>query len=697
MKSSNSIIKTVPHTVELIINSDDPLMATKYENELICMFTAPLMFLSAGINYIYRYLMLHEDFRCVLPDIIIFIIFGLILESYLRTERIPARQGTIGVSVLLSLVLFFVVGRYYEMMGNSVWTVAFVLIVMSLIRTTRVMLSIVGSASLMCIIYIILRFGYRSIEVTTLSIFDQVLLFVVLFIVSYAVNEMNTARYSKSREQYGELMMQKEEIAAAEEELRHQNARLEELNEQMAENEQKLYYLAHYDTLTKLPNRQRIIEELDMLIESSQTQPAPIYVVLIDLDNFKKTNDTLGHAFGDLFIQSVAENLRATIHNEDILGRIGGDEFALVIRRRLDEKQVFSYVDSIREELTKPFSVQNREVYATGSFGISMFPRDGKTSMELFRNADISMYKAKDLGKNNVQFFNRHMKLEMDNKVRMEQCMLDGIRNNEFFLVYQPQYFSDSQELRGFEALLRWNSPEFGVLGSREFIPLAEETRLILPLGNWVLETACKKHRMLQDMYNLDTVISVNVSAIQMRGGGGFIDDVKRALEVSRLEPRHLEIEITESVFIESFRETVILLEKLKGIGVRIALDDFGTGYSSLSYLRRLPLDTLKIDKSFIDDVALQGISQRMIGDIISIAHHMGLFVIAEGVERNHQLDHLTNLNCDGVQGFLLNKPLSEEDLEQLLQSTVEDTFDNHRLSAMPRGNRKDQENRPRR
>lgn len=686
MKNSRSIVRTVPDVVGLIINSDDQCTVTRYENVLICMFAAPLMFLSAAVNYVNRCLILHEEFMSVLPDIIVFVLFGLMFEFYLRDVKIPVRSATIGISISLSLVLFFVVGSYYDMMGDSVWIVAFVLMAVSLIRSDRLMLSFVGTSSLLCLIYMILRLRYKGIEVTSYYIFNQVFLFLVLFVVSFAVNTINTLRYSKITGQCAELMAQKEEIAATEAELREQNVRLEEYNRQILENEETLYYLAHYDMLTGLPNREKTMEELDTLIELSEAQSAAFYVVFIDLDNFKKTNDTLGHDFGDFFIQSVAENLVSAINDGDTLGRIGGDEFALIISRELDEKQVFSYVDTIRKNLSKPFLVQDREVYTTGSFGISMFPRDGDNAVALFRSADTSMYKAKELGKNNVQFFSEYMKHEIDHRVEMERHMLNGIRNNEFFLVYQPQYFIKGQELRGFEALLRWNSSEFGLVEPTEFIPLAEETRLITPLGNWVLETACKKHRILQDTYDLDTVISVNVSAIQIKHAR-FIESVERALAISGLEPGHLEIEITESVFIESLSETVMLLKKLKDIGVRIALDDFGTGYSSLSYLVKLPLDTLKIDKSFIDDMMLRDTSQRMIGDIISIAHHMELFTIAEGVEHHYQLEYLTSMNCDGVQGFLVNKPLSEEDLERMLKEATKTPTGNKRPSTTKRWN----------
>ena len=678
MKDSRGMIRTVPRTIELILNSDDTLMVTRYANELICIFAAPLMLLSAFVNYVNRYLRLHEDFLDILPDIIVFLAFYLAFEFFLRTERIHPKRASIEISILLSLVLFFVVGRYYEMMGSAVWTVSFVLIAVSLFRNSRAMLCTIAAASFLCLIYIILKFGHRTVEVTSLSIFNQVFLFVVLFAVSLTINMLNTSRYSKIREQYTELMAQKEEITAVEEELRVQHARLEEYNRQIRESERSLYHLAHHDPLTELPNRKKIIDDLNELIELSKEQPIPIYLVLIDLDNFKKTNDTLGHAFGDLFIQSVAKNMNAVIHEDDILGRIGGDEFALIIGRKLDEEQVFSYIDSFRENLMKPFFMRNREIHTTGSFGISVFPRDGSNAMELFRSADTAMYKAKELGKNNVQLFSKYMQHEIDNRVKMEHCLLNGIRNDEFFLVYQPQYFSNSRELRGFEALLRWDSPEFGVIGPRQFIPLAEDTRLIVPLGDWVLEAACKKQKMLQNTYNLDTVMSVNISTIQMKSPD-FTKSVKKALAISRLEPRYLELEITESVFIESFSETVILLERLKEVGVRIALDDFGMGYSSLNYLRRLPLDTLKIDKSFVDDMDLQELSQQIIGDIISIAHHMGLFVIAEGVEHDQQLEYLTNLNCDGIQGFLLHKPLSAEDLEQMLQASVKSP---HNLST---------------
>lgn len=331
----------------------------------------------------------------------------------------------------------------------------------------------------------------------------------------------------------------------------------------------------------------------------------------------------------------------------------------------MSKQEVFLEIDELRKSFSQPFKIDNTEIRLTASFGISVFPDDGNDASEVLKSADMSMYRAKELGRNNVQFFEKYMRDEIIQKTEMENRLVNAVKNEEFFLVFQPQYVIDSERIRGLEALVRWKSPELGVVNPMKFIPLAEEMRLIIPLGEWILKTACKKFKIFQEQYGMDACISVNVSTVQLKDSN-FIQVVKNILDETGIKPECLELEITESIFIESFNEAILLLKELKKIGVRIALDDFGTGYSSLSYLKSLPIDTLKIDKSFVDDLSLNTSQVQIIGDIISLGHNLGVAVVAEGVEYEHQLHYLKEHSCDYIQGYLFDRPLEEEFLSRL-------------------------------
>jgi len=477
-------------------------------------------------------------------------------------------------------------------------------------------------------------------------------------------------RLKELTEQKEELSGLYEEVSVTEEESRQQNIILTKYNAIMIKNEEKLNYLAFTDVLTKLPNRKMIINRINQLVMQSRNKQEYFSVVFIDLDNFKRINDSRGHHIGDLLLQASALRLQTLISKEDMLGRLGGDEFALIIQSRFEKLEIFEYVESLRTVIIERFMIENSEFIISASFGISVFPQDGNDSADLLKCADTAMYKAKEHGKNGIQFFNKKMKAEVLQKIEFESRLISSIQNEEIFLVYQPQYSADTKRLKGFEALARWQSPELGLINPMEFIPVAEETGYIILMGEWILRTACKMFKYIQDTYKTELVIAVNISSVQIVDPS-FIQMVKNVLDETKLSGEFLELEITESVFISSVDYVVDVFNELKEMGVRIALDDFGTGYSSLSYLQKLPINLLKIDKSFINSINKLESNKQIVGSIISLVHKMGILVVAEGVENEEQLEYLKNYDCDYIQGFLWGRPLSENDLYLEVQKLI--------------------------
>jgi len=462
-------------------------------------------------------------------------------------------------------------------------------------------------------------------------------------------------------EQKEELTGLYEELVATEEEIEEKNHQLVTYNEILKEKEAKLNSLAYIDVLTEIPNRKMIINRLELLSTVYSSKKESFAVVIIDLDNFKRINDTKGHQVGDQVLQAVVLKIKRLIYNEDLLGRLGGDEFALIIQHELREEEMFEYVETIRNSLMENICIQEHSFSISASFGISIFPKDGIDAIELLKCADTAMYKSKERGKNEVQFFNKEMNQEILKKIEFENRLMVSLRNEELSLAFQPQYTINKQ-LKGFEALCRWNSPELGNVSPLKFIPIAEETGFIIQMGEWVIKKACMMIKTIQATYYRDVVISVNVSSVQIMDPL-FVTMVKNVLELTKVNGRLLELEITESVFISSMSYVVRIIDELKSLGIRIALDDFGTGYSSLSYLQRLPIDLLKLDKSFIDSINMVGDKKQIIGSIISLVHNMEIEVVAEGVEHEKQLDYLKGVNCDFIQGFLWGKPMYENEV----------------------------------
>lgn len=429
------------------------------------------------------------------------------------------------------------------------------------------------------------------------------------------------------------------------------------------EHEKELVRLAYYDQLTGLPNRTKIKIEMDTLIENQMN----FSVIFIGLDDFKTINESKGHDSGDEVLTETARRIAALKEPTDISGRLGGDEFIIISTAHSEDNDCEDYIRKQNKAFEEPFlNTKSTGIYISASFGMASFPRDGSTVSELLKNADIALNKAKSDGKNRYVLFNRSMQIEIDYHNHISMLMRSAMENNEFYLVYQPQFYPN-KKLRGFEALVRWKSPELGNVSPVAFIPVAEETGLILTLGRKILRAACKKLKEISEIYGNDVIMSVNISSRQF-AEKDFVKTVNSALVESGAKSEQLELEITESLLLRSVEETSETLSHLKRMNIKVSIDDFGTGYSSLSYLRTLPVDTLKIDKSFIDVISGDENGKNIVNTIITLAHTLSMTVIAEGVEYDEQLDYLKSQSCDCIQGFLFSKPLASEDVDELVK-----------------------------
>lgn len=435
--------------------------------------------------------------------------------------------------------------------------------------------------------------------------------------------------------------------------------------------EDKIKFMAYYDALTKLPNRTFFMEKLKEQLEMAKQKNSEGAVFFIDLDDFKNINDTMGHNYGDKLLTYLAKQLESTINENDTLSRLGGDEFIL-LHPYNEESEVEVYAIGLLELFNDFFEIDNKQIYITASIGVALYPRDGTDINTILKNADSAMYKAKELGKNRFARFDEEMYLKLERKTCIDRILRSAIENNELSINYQPQYDAQNNEIYGFEALLRLNSVELGFVSPVEFIPIAEETGYVSKLDSWVLNEACRQSvKWLQAGYKFKS-ISVNVSSVDIHQID-FLESVKSVLETTGINPCILELEITETVLMESLDSNVKILKELMNMGIRIALDDFGTGYSSLNYLMKIPISTLKIDKSFIDNITSNKQNKSIIKNIIQMAHSMDLKVVAEGVETEQQLSMLKEKECDYIQGYYFSKPLSVMDTEKLLALSIKE------------------------
>jgi diguanylate cyclase (GGDEF)-like protein len=426
--------------------------------------------------------------------------------------------------------------------------------------------------------------------------------------------------------------------------------------------------LAYYDTLTNLPNRTLFEDRLAQALAVGQRSNQALAVLFVSLDQLKKVNDTLGHVLGDLLLKEVASRLRLCVTEGDTVALFGGEEFAILLTTIGQTSDVVEVVGTIREVLKPSFDLNGQELFGTASMGISFFPMDGADSQSLLKNAGAALYRAKTAGGDNYQFYTADMHAIASKRLALETSLRQAIENGELLLHYQPRVEVESLRITGVEALVRWQNPLMGLVSPADFIPLAEETGLILPIGDWVLREACRQNKAWQEKGFATMRVGVNISALQLQRQD-LAESVIQILKETQLAPEFLELELTESSIMSNAKSTIDVLTKLQTMGVMISVDDFGTGFSSLSYLKRLPIDALKIDQSFIRDVSTDQDDAALVMAIITLAHNLRLLVVAEGVETEEQWNFLHLLKCDEIQGFLFSKPLPPDALERLLVS----------------------------
>jgi diguanylate cyclase (GGDEF)-like protein/PAS domain S-box-containing protein len=432
----------------------------------------------------------------------------------------------------------------------------------------------------------------------------------------------------------------------------------------------QMTYSAQHDVVTNLPNRLLLNDRISQAISLARRQKKHLAVIFLDLDRFKYINDSLGHAIGDQLLQSVSKRLLAGVRGSDTVSRQGGDDFVILLSEIAYPKDAATSARKILLSLSESHSIGGQDLHVDGSIGISVYPGDGEDADTLIKNADTAMYHAKERGRNNFQFFKAEMNLKSVERHSLEGSLRRALSREEFLLHYQPKVNLDTGEITGVEALIRWQQPDRGLVPPAQFVPIAEDCGLILPIGRWVLREACRQARAWQDAGLPPLPIAVNVSAVEFRHKG-FVESVQAILLETGLEARYLELELTEGVLMEDAESTASVLHELKRMGVQLAVDDFGTGYSSLSYLRRFPIDVLKIDQSFVQQMTSDPDDSSIVSAIISMGKSLKHVVVAEGIETQGQKAYLQTQRCQEGQGYLFSRPVAAAQFAELLEMGI--------------------------
>lgn len=436
--------------------------------------------------------------------------------------------------------------------------------------------------------------------------------------------------------------------------------------------EETLLRLATHDTLTGLPNRTLLKDRLDWAISHAQRNQTLAALLFMDLDRFKTINDTLGHNIGDQLLKYVANRLKNCVREEDTVARLGGDEFVILLNGLPNVEVIEDIAAKILDALSYPIKLENHEVYTSPSIGISVYPRDGNDTDSLLKQADLVMYRAKSQGGNRHLYYMPEIDIPDKGRLDMEAKLRAALENENFTLHYQPRLSLQSGAIVGVEALLRWRHPRLGPISPAQIIPILEDTGLIIPVGEWILRTACQQCKSWQIEGGHDIHVAVNISATQFKQED-FVEQVETILQETGLNPRCLELELTETLIMQNAEEVINCLNRLQALGVRLAIDDFGTGYSSLSYLKHFPINYLKIDRSFVSSITTDTNDRAIVSAIISLAHTLNLKVIAEGVESLEQLSYLSTRKCDEIQGNFFSLPLSARECRKFLRQHERD------------------------
>lgn len=553
----------------------------------------------------------------------------------------------------------------YSILPETDWVLLVKQDVSELVSLTSIILKLLLFISAILIIIIVISAHFLTKKITDpiISLRDAMR--------TASDGDLTVQTNIKSRNELGELSKSFNKmihiIKTNYEDLASMHEELLSNEEQLRTNYDHIEYLAYHDTLTNLPNKLAFLDYVNAALVSSPTTKKTHAVYFVDLDNFKTVNDTLGHEFGDMLLIKTAQILTTLIGSNGMLARSGGDEF-LIFREGIPSRDAaVSFASKILDSFREPLELDSELVYVSMSIGIAIYPDNGLSSNSLIKNADIAMYKSKDMGKNRFTLFDSRMEDELNRNTLIIDVLRNAVNNNDVYIQYQPLFCIQTKAVIGFEALMRMRSDKLGLLEPVEFIPIAEESGIICELSTWLIKESCRLNKKLIDNGVTPRPVSVNISSIQINRPD-FTSIISDILKETGLPSKYLELEITESTLVSSITDTTALLHSLQNIGVRISLDDFGTGYSSLNYLTNMPINTLKIDKSFIDNITVSEKDAKIAQSIISLAHSLNIKVVAEGVERQEQFDLLRSMNCDYVQGFLLSYPLYPSELVDLIK-----------------------------
>jgi len=636
--------------LKAINQAKNETILSEHYNIFICIYLAHMLIIVAPVVFILGHFVLRTNPLMTNIDSAILLAFGLCYARLAR-GRLDTKVATHVIAALSSLFFCFVAYRFYKFIGPSLWLFGFIPMVMAVVQSSTIRLTYSGGTMLLFALYAF--FFHRDYSPNDLYYVFQFVFFVCVIFTLIVVSRINGAMVKR-------LMLQLREVKKHVKERK----KVEAINERMA----------LYDQLTGLPNRMLLYDRLGQALENAKQYRLEVCLMFIDIDYFKTINDTMGHSAGDKLLKLISERLSESCRKSDTIARIGGDEFLIIIQDVSNAQIVLKRANHILQQMSKPFFINDQSVNITCSIGISRFPDDGEDAETLVKGADIAMYKAKEDGKNGFMFYSEKLKKSHQNEMQMIFDLKDALAHDEFELFYQPQLNGVTKEIIGFEALLRWNHPSLGLLPPAQFIPLAEKTGYINPIGQWVLRTACMQNKAWQEAGVASVPMAVNLSANQICSNV-LVEQVASILEETGLNPGYLELEITERTVISEMKRIKDELERLKKLGVRIAIDDFGTGFSSMQYLRELPVDLIKIPIDFVHGIDNNVKDESIISVILTLAASLDLEVIAEGVETKNQLNFLLDRMCNNIQGFYFSRPMRAKNIADFCQKNREKTF----------------------
>ena len=640
---------TVSSILHDINNAIDSKEYSENADTLFCRFMSPILFVSMISIPIFSIFVLQKPLSDLILDILVMMFFAVSFEVLLRT-KIKQNIRHHLVSIAYCLVFLFAVIRYYPIAGPVLWTFAFIQIILSLSQYSQTMLVYSAITVAIAGMYVCVFQAQINFTMNIYSILAQFALFALLFSAAKIVHTINIKHIKKLDEHLVLLQSEKAERRKVEEE----NT-----------------YLAMYDQLTGLPNRAHFCERLNQAIDFCARNRMTIYVLFIDIDLFKLINDTLGHSCGDELLIEIGQRLSVILRSSDAVCRVSGDEFLLMLQDVSDHKNLLRIAQRILDRICAPYIIDKHHVTVSCSIGISKFPDNGNDAETLIKNSDIAMYKAKQDGRNRFAVYSNGLEQMRRNEREIVSALQHALAHDEFRLHYQPQVNAKINEVIGYEALIRWEHPTRGFLGAGEIIPAAEKSGLIVPIGEWVLRTACRQNKLWQDNGMKPVPVAVNISIHQMTSNGLF-GLVKSILLETELEAKYLELELTESTLAKKTEDVFAILTKIRELGVKIAIDDFGTGYSALQYLKSFPIDRIKIPIDFIQGIKNNSKDESIITIILALAESLGIGVVAEGVETENQRDFLLDRSCSTIQGYFFYKPMAADDVADYVKSKIE-------------------------